>query len=362
MHVIHTSPTYFGDRSIVGGGERYSFELARAMAEHVPTTFVSFAERSQSTHQGPLQVRLLPCPRFLLRRPLHACSLLLPMLVLKADIVHAHQFPVPATDIAILSALFRRATRVFLTDHGGATPYSLGHRLCIERLATGTLFVSEFSRRLWQEAGRWCKRSAVIYAGVDTKRFSPSPSHKARSGTVLYVGRLLPHKGVDYLIQAVDDQLRLEVVGRPYSPAYYTHLRRLANGKSVQFSTAVTDEELIEKYRRTSVVVLPSVYRDCYGNWHGNAELLGLTLLEAMACGTPVICTDVGGMPEVVVHGETGYIIPPNDPQALREALHAIADHPSTVARMGAAARQHILARFTWQHVVRRCLTYYTQY
>ncbi len=361
MYVIHTSPTYFGDRSIVGGGERYSFELARAMAEHVPTTFVSFAEHSKSIHRGPLQIRLLPSPRFLLRRPLHACSLLLPILVLTTEIIHAHQFPVPATDIIILSALFRRGTRVFLTDHGGATPYSLGHRLRIERFAAGTLFVSEFSRKLWQEAGRWCERSAVIYAGVDTQRFSPSSSPGDRAGTVLYVGRLLPHKGVDYLIQAVDDKLRLEVVGRPYSLTYYEHLRGLAQGKSVQFSTAVTDDELIEKYRRASVVVLPSVYRDCYGNWHGNAELLGLTLLEAMACGTPVICTDVGGMPEVVVHGETGYIVPPNDPQALREALHTIADHPSTIARMGAAARQHVLSRFTWQNVVRHCLSYYAQ-
>lgn len=359
MRVIHTSPTYFSERSLVGGGERYSIELARAMAEHVPTTLVSFAEHNQTLQHGPLQVRLLPCPRFLLRRPLHACSFLLPALVLKAEIVHAHQFPTPATDTVILTALLRGSSRVFLTDHGGATPFSLGHRFRIERLTAGVLFVSQFSRTLWQQAGRSCGHSVVIYAGVEVQRFSPRPTCAPRSGTVLYVGRLLPHKGVDYLIQAVDDRLPLEIVGRPYSPAYYDYLRRLAQGKPVQFSTAVADDELIEKYRQASVVVLPSVYRDCYGNWHGNAELLGLTLLEAMACATPVICTKVGGMPEVVRHGETGYVVPPNDPNALREALHAIVDHPTVVKRMGTAAHAHVLARFTWQHVVQRCLLAY---
>lgn len=361
MRVIHTSPTYFGDRSIVGGGERYSFELGRAMAEYVPTTFVSFAQRGQRLQHGPLQVVLLPCPRFFLRRPLHAWSPLLPVLLSRTDIVHAHQFPTPATDVVILSALLRRSTRVFLTDHGGATPYSLGHHLHMERLAGGVLFVSEFSRNLWQQSGRSFKRGEVIYAGVNEQRFSPLLSSETRSGMVLYVGRLLPHKGIDYLIQAIDEKLRLEIVGRAYSPAYYDYLRQLAEGKPVLFHTAVTDDELIEKYRRSSVVVLPSVYKDCYGNWHGNAELLGLTLLEAMACGTPVVCTNVGGMPEVVLPGETGYMVPPNDPSALRDALHAIADHPGEIKRMGAAARDHILARFTWRHVVQRCLTSYAQ-
>src|SRR5207237_5531708 len=105
--------------------------------------------------------------------------------------------------------------------------------------------------------------------------------------------------------------------------------------------------------------VLPSVYRDRYGGETRVPELLGQTLLEAMACGTPVICTDVGGMPEVVEDGVTGFIVPPNDPTALRRKLLWLRDHSVEAGEMGRAARRRVLEKFTWTSVARRCLDIY---
>jgi glycosyltransferase involved in cell wall biosynthesis len=107
--------------------------------------------------------------------------------------------------------------------------------------------------------------------------------------------------------------------------------------------------------------VLPSVYVDRYGGRSEVPELLGLVLVEAMACGAPAICTDVASMPEVVVDGVTGFIVPPNDPAALRERLLWIRDHPERAREMGQAGRRRVLEQFTWQSVVRRCLDAYEE-
>ena len=101
------------------------------------------------------------------------------------------------------------------------------------------------------------------------------------------------------------------------------------------------------------------MYVDRYGVEDRVPELLGLVLLEAMACGAPAICTNVASMPEVVVDGVTGFIVPPNDVEALRERLVWIRDHPERAREMGIAGRQRVLNGFTWRAVAERCLAAY---
>jgi glycosyltransferase involved in cell wall biosynthesis len=193
---------------------------------------------------------------------------------------------------------------------------------------------------------------------VDTAKFSPC-EHVRKDGSVLFVGRLLPHKGIDDLIKAVPSDMPLEIIGRPTEPRYFDDLRALAEGKRVMFRTACSDEQMIEAYRRATCVVLPSVYQTMYGDKTSVPELLGQTLLEGMACGTPAICTDVASMPEVVEDRVTGFVVPPNNPEALREKLLWIRDHSAEACAMGQAARCHVLEKFTWPAVVRRCLDIY---
>jgi glycosyltransferase involved in cell wall biosynthesis len=78
-----------------------------------------------------------------------------------------------------------------------------------------------------------------------------------------------------------------------------------------------------------------------------------------MACGAPAICTDVASMPEVVEDGVTGFVVPPNDPEALRRKLLWLREHPEQARAMGEAARRRVLERFTWTAVVERCLAIY---
>jgi glycosyltransferase involved in cell wall biosynthesis len=176
---------------------------------------------------------------------------------------------------------------------------------------------------------------------------------------VVFVGRLLPHKGIDYLIAAVPNGQRLVIIGRPYHNAYYQLLRELAKDKQVDFVTDATDDRVVAELRRSAVAVVPSVYSDCYGNHYAAPELFGLSAVEAMSCETPVICSDVGSLPEIIEDGVTGLVVPPNEPGALRGAIERIMNDPRSAREMGKAARRRVLELFTWDRVAETCLRVY---
>src|SRR5206468_1744505 len=135
---------------------------------------------------------------------------------------------------------------------GGGHPYSPALYLPILPWATGFLLISEYSRQLWsrEPAGKRSNRLQVVYAGVDTTRFSPAASSSgAPRGEVLYVGRILPHKGIEFLIDAIEPPLSLRIVGRPYDEPYLAMLRERAAGKPVTFESDVDDAALADRYR-----------------------------------------------------------------------------------------------------------------
>ena len=176
---------------------------------------------------------------------------------------------------------------------------------------------------------------------------------------MLFVGRLLPHKGVHDLIDSLPPRVPLRIIGRAMDAEYLNLLRARAAGKCVTFLHDVDDAGLVEEYRRAACVVLPSVYTTPDGRTTLVPELLGQTLLEAMACGRPAICTDVASMPEVVVDGDTGYVVPPGNPAALGAAIGSVLADPAAADRMGARGRARVVEHFSWSKVVERCLAAY---
>jgi glycosyltransferase involved in cell wall biosynthesis len=258
-----------------------------------------------------------------------------------------------------MSALIGHARdqRLAVTDHGLQGNEWGG---LLPRLFDVFLTVSAYSAT---ELGAPPTRTRVIYGGADPVRYAPDPSRRRRG--VLFVGRLTPHKGVDRLLQALPAGAHLSVVGstghdpQPPERDYPSLLRCLASDQDVQFRGTAADADLPDLFRSASVVVVPSVERTCYGRAVRVPELLGLVALEAMACGTPVIASRVGGLPEVVQDGITGFLVPPGDVQALRERLEQILRDPSLAQRLGAAAREVVLERFTWAKVAERCLAAY---
>jgi glycosyltransferase involved in cell wall biosynthesis len=281
---------------------------------------------------------------------------LLPAALSNAEIIHAHHFQsVPTRMSAVTARVLGAGTAV--TDHGlpGRTWGGLVHRLFDRFLA-----VSRFSAQL---LGAPPARTQVIYGGADPRRFSPGAA--ADRDGVLFVGRLTPHKGIDRLVRALPAGAALRIAGsgghdpRPPERDYPALLRRLAQGRDVTFLGPVPDSELPELYRRAAVLALPSVDRTCYGRHVPVSELLGLAALEAMASGIPVVASRIGGLAEVVVDGETGFLVQPGDTAALGDRLARLLSDRRLAARLGANARDLVVERFTWRACAERCLAAY---
>ncbi|HEY6592233.1 MAG TPA: glycosyltransferase, partial [Actinomycetota bacterium] len=136
-------------------------------------------------------------------------------------------------------------------------------------------------------------------------------------------------------------------------------LRRLAEGRDVRLLGPASEEDLPGLYRSAAVLAMPSVDRTCYGRPVPVSELLGLTALEAMASGTPVVASRIGGLAEVVVDGETGFLVEPGDLGALHDRLALLVSDRRLAARLGANARDLVVRQFTWKACAERCLAAY---
>jgi glycosyltransferase involved in cell wall biosynthesis len=353
--VVHIVPAPFDpEDGVIGGAERYAFELARHMADQLPTRLLTFGRRDRREKDGKLDIRVIGRPWYIRGQRNNPVAPALFTELRGADVVHCHQRHVLA---ASLAALFCRLTRrrVFVTDLGGGG-WDLSGYIKTDSWYDGHLHISAYSRSICRH-NQWSS-ARLIFGGVDTQKFSPAEVTRQRK--VVFAGRILPHKGIDILINAMPPDTDLDVIGRVIDPIYLADLHHLANGKRVTFYHDYDDTQLVEAYRTAACVVLPSVYRSMYGNETAVPELLGQTLLEGMACGSPVIATNVGALSEVVADGHTGFIVEPNDPVALRQRITWLLDHPRDTVLMGAAGRRRVVERFTWPAVVQRCLEAYS--
>ncbi|SRR6266481_3171445 len=355
MSVLHIVPALFDkNRGAIGGAERYVFELARHMAEAVPTELLTFGDESCEEVVGNLRIRVAGNPWYVRGNRFNPLSRAILPAILRAGIVHCHQQHTLASSVAAIACRVS-GRRVFATDLGGGG-WDISSYVSTDRLYQGHLHISEYSRKVFGHEGKpWAH---VILGGVDTEKFSPDASC-VRDGSVLFVGRLLPHKGVHDLIAALPAGMKLKVVGPVMDQKYYSHLREMASGKDVTFIHGCDDSALIAHYRQALCVVLPSVYKTPDGQVSQVPELLGQTLLEGMACATAAICTDVASMPEIVEHGVTGFVVPPNDPVALQATLELLRNHPDKAAGMGCESRRRVVKDFIWPAVVQRCLEIY---
>jgi D-inositol-3-phosphate glycosyltransferase len=209
-------------------------------------------------------------------------------------------------------------------------------------------------------------RIAVVPCGVDLDLFRPQDKEAARRALgyrderiILFVGRIEPLKGIDILINAVaqlgdeSDFHVLIVGGDRRSRQQVSHLQELASnlgiGERVCFLGAVDHEQLPLYYNAADVCVVPSYY-----------ESFGLVALEAMACGTPVVASRVGGLTGTVRDGETGYLISWRCPEPFAERLELLLGNEALRRRFGEAARE-VVERYRWANVAEAVVGLYRE-
>jgi glycosyltransferase involved in cell wall biosynthesis len=324
VKVVHITPTYFDDSSLIGGGERYASELALWMSRVVDTTLVSFSRQRKSYRRDNLKVEIYPVKHLIHGNPVNPLSFRYLSSILRADVVHVHHVHTLVSDMAcIFASLFGK--RAFVTDYGGGGSLTLNKRLPVFEGYQNAIAYSRFGLEFLPPE---LKRKAVlIKGGIDTERFCANGTQQ-REKKILYVGRILPHKGIDYLIEAfrllARSDYTLRIVGRVNSEEYYEYLKRLSSTLNIEFVHDADDERLIREYRSALVTVLPSVHTSYNGSHTRVPELMGFTLLESQACGTPVICTDAGAMSEFVARDETGFVVESNSGEGIADALKKV--------------------------------------
>ena len=250
--------------------------------------------------------------------------------------------------------------------------------------ADGVIAVSKSMRNDVQSLyGVPADRIQVIHNGIDLKQYRPtqSPETLAKLGIdpavpfVLFVGRITKQKGILHLVNAIRSfRPGVQVVlcaGAPDTPEIGQAMREAV--ARARHSTAnpiiwidamLPREQVIPLYTHAAVFVCPSVY-----------EPFGIINLEAMACETPVVATAVGGIPEVVEHGDTGLLVPaetldhsevePRHPEQfardLAAAVNTLLDDPELRQRMGRRARERVEQQFSWTSIARQTLAFYEQ-
>jgi glycosyltransferase involved in cell wall biosynthesis len=195
---------------------------------------------------------------------------------------------------------------------------------------------SRFMAAKMAEAGVFPERMRQCPHFVDPATIRPA---NAPGQGAVFAGRLSTEKGVDTLIEAVArlEAGRLAIAGDgPERGSLMALAEERAPGR-VRFHGHLPTADLHALIRSAAVAVLPS---RCYENQP-------LIVLEAFACGVPVICSDLGGMPELVDPGVDGALVPPNDPDALAAALRSFLDDPERASAMGRAARAKVEERFS---------------
>lgn len=224
--------------------------------------------------------------------------------------------------------------------------------------------ISDYTRSRIAPALSPTARAAMIRIAppIDTNRFRPADDHRhVGRPTVIAAGRMVQQKGFDVLLRAwalrnvdhgVDHGAELLLVGDgPRSTGLRRLARQLRVGESVRFTGRVPRDRMPELLRRATVFALPVRSRLAGLNPEG----LGLGFLEAAATGLPVIVGRSGGAPETVLDGRTGYVVDPDDPQALADRIDELLADPAKAAEMGAAGRTFVGDRYGC-HVARATL------
>ena len=257
--------------------------------------------------------------------------------------LHNH-FANSSCSVAMLTAQMSGIPFSF-TEHGPATFFEPRLWRLDEKIARARFVaaISHFCRSqlmLFSDPAEWNKIS-IVHCGIDPDRYDTGPRDPA-SKQVLFIGRLEPVKGGPLLLEAFariaerHPDARLTIIGDgPDRPALQDRAKALGMDQAVSFAGFRTQDQVAAQLASADMLVLPSF-----------AEGVPVVLMEAMAARLPTIASRVAGVPELVLDGETGFVIPPGDLEALADRLDRLLSDPALRHTMGAAGRDRVRAEF----------------
>lgn len=270
------------------------------------------------------------------------------------DLIHAHShlFWMTATAVKIAKAMKKP---VVTTVHGVLAErnsfvnlaqysylYTFGSR--VFKNSTRTICLTNSDAAEIVRFGANPKKIRVVPNAVDTSLFKPGEEN---GNKLVWVGRFVPEKGIQYLVKAAKivlsehDDVKFVLVGEGPLRLYIMKLAT-KNGlkEKISFAGKMSQREVAQVMQSASVFVLPSL-----------REGFPKTLLEAMACGKPVIASNIPGVNNVIGNTRGGILVPPKEPKALAETIVELLDDKSLRLKLGSRARQLVLERYNWTTV-----------
>jgi glycosyltransferase involved in cell wall biosynthesis len=351
---LQVTPSFFADESIIGGGERHVENFCKALlasaAERgfpIKCELVAFGARSGTivTHDG-FSLRLIQ------GNGLDMTTLdagVLKAELVAADVVHVHQcLTVFGLFVATHGKLLGR--RVIGTDHGGGVANDI-----LERHPTFAAVYdvfraqSKFAALGFADFGVPC---CVMRGPVNDEIFILGDGSRRDRNLILSVGRILPHKGFENIIDSLVDGMTLVIAGRPYDPEYKNFLQSRANGRSVHFEETLDDAGLLSLMHRAGLYVHSSTHLDYKGGFHLKPELMGLAPLEFLCTGGPALVSRAGALREL---GELTGCTTFTDAQALRGLLEQYASGQMET-HAATAIRDDVVAKYGLRQFGRRYL------
>jgi len=271
------------------------------------------------------------------------------------DIIHFHEeFSFP------LFSFLVRKPKIFHLHMLDVNFYKRYHLNRIILKHAADLYIS-ISRRIQRDlAALGIPRDKIGYLPneVDTKVFCPQ--QEKEDNLLLFIGRIDVRKGLHILLESLrylKKSTRLVIVGPPsWNLEYYQNILRLIEEENqkqkhkIEYLGIIDSQRLLMLYQKASIVILPSF-----------AEGFPVVILEALSCETPVIATPVGGVPEVVRNGENGFLVPPNNPLKLAEAIQYLLDNKDIRIRLGLEGRKWIKRNFSLDVVVNKLCKIYRE-
>jgi glycosyltransferase involved in cell wall biosynthesis len=377
MNIVHINPFF---HPFLGGTENYLLDLSKRLAKKHDVSIVTSLLPGTASYEEYMGIKIYRLPSLVLKK---LPSFLPPPFSMpigfgyyfskickkeKADIVHLHNRFAPQFDSAILWKKLL-GLPLFLNIHnsrpiginaqtdffGGFYDDTIGR--LIMKSCDRIIANSRYSLDVTVPNDYPKARQEVIYNGIDTKVYRKKKSHiKDELGCehlLLSVGRLLPQKGLEYLIKALPDieaDYHYLMMGEgPERDNLQRLINKLGLQKRVTIMGKVPDERKIECYSDADIFVQPSLY-----------EPFGIVLVEAMATECAVVASRAGGIPEVV--GDAGILVEPRDSKQIAQAVETIANDRKLMARFKKMGRERTEKIFDWDIIAKQFENSYKNY
>ena len=288
----------------------------------------------------------------------------------RPDIIHAH-WPFPHAYIALGAAKlfniplvlnFHGAELLLIRKKKWVKPllkFAIGQAQAVFANSSFTAGKIKAIRNVDVE---WSPYGTTLDVGGGHTRNAPEPHAINGKFRILFVGRHIERKGICYLIEAAKylprDQFEIRIVG---VGDLTEELKKQAasmppESAEIIFTGKLSAEDLANEYRTANVFTLPAIVDS-----KGDTEGLGVVLIEAMELGLPVVASNVGGIPDVVVDGVSGILVPEKSPEALASAFKKLSSDAGLVRDLLAGAQKRIEECFTWDGIIERQVQAYEE-